>query len=87
MDYEVLNVGSSTVMPNWVNPLCPSSNGICPGANLFCPGTNASCPGIDASCGVDSNCANSYPCENPGFGCRSGCGGAKGTNCATPYSI
>ena len=38
MDYEVLNVGRTTVSPYVANPVCPSVNGICPGVNGYCPG-------------------------------------------------
>lgn len=88
MDYEVLNVGRTTVSPYVANPVCPSVNGICPGVNGYCPGGNKVCPGTNSSCGgTDKNCPNVFPCANPGFGCRSGCGGSKYTNCAVPYSL
>lgn len=87
MDFEVLNTGMISANPLFTNSLCPGTNGICPGVNAACPGVNGACSGVNASCGVDSNCPNVFPCSNPGFGCRSGCGGAKNTNCVAPYSL
>lgn len=83
MDYEVLNVGLGTP----ANPQV-EVNGAC--ANVGCP--NLICPSVNLKCGSsptepDTNCPNVFPCANPGFGCRSLCGGAKGTNCVAPYSL
>lgn len=78
-DYEIIKSGN--LEPSLINPACPGVNLVCPGYNAICPGTNASC--ADVGCGSDSNC---FPCENPGFGCRHGCGGAS-SSCAEPESI
>lgn len=78
MEFEVLSTGTSN-MKKIANPACPGING-------YCPGVNGVCPGVNKFCDSDSNCPNVFPCANPGFGCRSGCGGAKSSNCVAPYS-
>lgn len=82
MDYEVLNRGMSNgTTIRSVDGACVSFDAGCPSVNIVCP---------DFGCGggnTDSNCSNVFPCENPGFGCRTGCGGARGTNCAVDQSL
>ncbi len=59
------------------------------GVNFFCFSKNVGC--IDSVCAnVDCSCGgsgNSFPCTNPGFGCRNGCGGASSSMCAAPKII
>lgn len=81
MDYEVLNSGMGNGGIRSANAICPGVNGLCPSVNIFC--SDSGCGGGDTG----SNCPNVFPCENPGFGCRAGCGGAKGTNCAVDQSL
>lgn len=90
MGYEVINIGTHAD-PNIINIACPSIDALCVGVNVVCPAIDGECGSINAICGgdADSNCdgGNVYPCENPGFGCRSGCGGAVATNCVEPVSV
>ncbi len=72
MDYEILN--AETHLPQFVNAVCP-------GVNVVCPGVNGACPGVNATCDPDTNCGNNFPCENPGLGCRTGCGAPSTTTC------
>ena len=81
MDYEVVKPSDVTNGVE-VNFVCPD---ICPDVDVVCP--DIGCGQVDSTCNVDSACdGNSFPCENPGFGCRHGCGGANATNCATTQS-
>lgn len=72
MDYEVLNIGIKEY---------DLVNSFCPGVNAVCPGINAICSGVNATCDTDSNCGNNFSCENPGLGCRTGCGAPSTITC------
>lgn len=77
MEYEVINDGS--YIPNDLNIFCPGVNALCP--NIGCGGDiNILCGG-----GGGGDEGNIFPCENPGMGCRHGCGGASSTMCSEPY--
>lgn len=83
MEYEILNLGS-TYTPNDVYVVCPVVNNGCPEVNFICFGdVHIICGGDDGG-GDDGNV---FPCENPGLGCRHGCGGATGEMCARPVSF
>ncbi len=73
MEYEILDIGNIELKS--ANYYCPSTDNGC--GNLLC--LNGSCQG--------GSPGNSFPCTNPGFGCRNGCGGATASMCARPWSI
>lgn len=95
-EYEVLNVGTSSA--RFINMVCGGGNLACGGIDVLCGSVNGGCTAVDdtcsgingdCGCGSDSNCdgGNVFPCENPGFGCRSGCGGASAMNCPEIMSM
>lgn len=86
-EYEVLNVGTSQTRS--INVFCPSADLFCGSVNGTCGAVDGACASVNVSCGSDNNCdgGNVFPCENPGFGCRSGCGGASTTNCPIDRSL
>lgn len=101
-EYQVLNYGYMDLQGIIeVNVGCIDGNGGCIDNNGACVGADAGCIGVDDGCGevngvcpdvgcpTDDNCAcgNTFPCENPNFGCLTGCGGSAWHNCVRPYSI
>ncbi len=74
MSYEILNSGKIGTMD--ANIFCYSKNTLC--VNGLC---------VNGNCGCSGNTGNVYPCANPGFGCRNGCGGASSSMCVRPWSL
>ena len=90
-EYEVLNVGASSRLHD-VNGFCWGLDIGCPSVNGHCEAVDAACPSINVvcDCELDSDCddgGNVFPCENPGLGCRNGCGGASAMHCPEIMSI
>lgn len=85
MEYEILNPGT--------NDMGIGINGACADIDLACLEINGACPEINVGCsdGSDGDCGseggNSFPCENPGFGCPIGAGGLRFNNCERPQSL
>lgn len=86
LDFEIVNAGTA-VDPQILNIICPSVDEYCASVNASCPSINGACAGADILCSCSNsscNTGNVFPCANPGVGCRSGCGGARATNCVEP---
>lgn len=91
MKYEVVNSGSNLSPLSLANGACAGADSVCGGLNGVCGSVDVGCAGIDFICfgDTDPSCdgGNVFPCENPGFGCRSGCGGSKWSNCIGIKSV